>query len=396
MLDSAWRVRYTTWVAHVFHALERATASVYGGVGLAAVAHEIGVDELTWDDFATRAGFPRALMTAMEDLEAIGLVDLYMEMLCDVGRRADDIGERQIACHWPFVGSQFNGTLIVGQALDGWDADETTARWPVGLAQTDGGRRQILDGTRAWASARPEPMDEVLRWGHRRGSPFWNLSLRVMRRLEPDAQSWSSRHAWWNVYPIGFDRPKGSPYGPLKDAQAPHVGSMFWEVADLLQVRRVVILAGMDWWPAVRDRLGLQALARRSMPLIASGQLRRVNIVATYHPGADNAAPDVQIYAPATIEAAQTVLGACLVEPQRLSDLLDAARATGDEDVSELVFLTAFWSFAPEDADDDATSDLLMGGLAAIDDGTRLGEEDFGGARPATASANPALAILAG
>lgn len=94
----------------------------------------------------------------------------------------------------------------------------------------------------------------------------------------------------------------------------------------------------------------------------------------------DNAAPDVQTYAPATIEAAQMVLGACLAEPQRLSDLLDAVRATGDEDVSELVFLTAFWSFAPEDADDDATSDLLMGGLAAIDDGTRLDDEDFGGA----------------
>lgn len=215
-----------------------------------------------------------------------GLIRLYDATLRDVGQRAGEIGERQIACHWPFVGSQFSGTLIVGQALDGWDAEETTARWPVRMASREEGRLQIINGARAWAAARPEPMDEVLRWGHRRGSPFWNLSMRVMRLLEPDARPWASRHAWWNVYPIGFDRPKGSPYGPLKDAQAAHVGSMFWEVVDSLDARRVVILAGMDWWPDVRARLGLETLETRPSPLIAAGQSRGVSIVATYHPGA--------------------------------------------------------------------------------------------------------------
>jgi hypothetical protein len=100
-----------------------------------------------------------------------GLVDLHARMLNDVARRAGDVGDRQTACHWPFVGSQFNGTLIVGQALVGWDAEETTARWPIGTTSSDEGRRLIINGARAWASARQEPMDEVLRWGHRRGSP---------------------------------------------------------------------------------------------------------------------------------------------------------------------------------------------------------------------------------
>lgn len=95
--------------------------------------------------------------------------------------------------------SAFSGTLIVGEALAGWDADECSARWLAGEATTEAGRARIVDGTRAWAKARPEPIDEVLRWSNRRGSPFWGLSQRLMRILEPDAAPWQSRHAWWNV-----------------------------------------------------------------------------------------------------------------------------------------------------------------------------------------------------
>lgn len=51
------------------------------------------------------------------------------QMLRDVGFRADEIGIRDIASHWPFVGPDFRGTLIVGQGLADRDAEETTARW---------------------------------------------------------------------------------------------------------------------------------------------------------------------------------------------------------------------------------------------------------------------------
>jgi hypothetical protein len=97
-------VRYSTWVAAVFHALERATQSVYGGVGLAAVALEVGVDEPTWDDFAKREGLPRALMTAMEDLEAIGLVEFanvsHGNKLTPEGRDLAAAGLRSL---WPAI-----------------------------------------------------------------------------------------------------------------------------------------------------------------------------------------------------------------------------------------------------------------------------------------------------
>lgn len=210
----------------------------------------------------------------------------YAHMLLDVGARATDLGDRPIASHWPFVGSHFSGTLIVGQALAGWDAHETDARWLAAETTTEAGRARIIEGTMAWAKARREPMEEVLRWSHRRGSPFWGLSQRLMRILEPDAQPWYSRHAWWNVYPLGLDRPGASPGPKLRAAQEEHVGGLFWDVVDMLATRRIVIVAGADWWPDVRERLGLQHLERRSTPILAAGRATDVTVVATYHPGA--------------------------------------------------------------------------------------------------------------
>jgi hypothetical protein len=216
----------------------------------------------------------------------VSLADRYEEMLVDVGARASEFGDRPIASHWPFVGSHFSGTIIVGQALAGWDAEDCSARWLADEATTDAGRAAIVKGTRAWAESRPEPMDEVMRWSHRWGSPFWGLSQRLMRILEPDATPWHSRHAWWNVYPLGWDRPGSSPGPKLRAAQAGHVGGLFWEVVSMLQARRIVIVAGADWWPDVRARLGLEHLERRSTPILAAGRARDVTVVATYHPGA--------------------------------------------------------------------------------------------------------------
>jgi hypothetical protein len=216
----------------------------------------------------------------------VSLAGRYERMLADVGARAAEFGDRPIASHWPFVGSQFSGTVIVGQALAGWDAEECSARWLAAEATTVAGRARIVDGTRAWARYHTEPMDEVLRWGHRSRSPFWGLSQRLMPILEPDASPWYSRHAWWNVYPLGWDRPGSSPGPKLRVAQAEHVGGLFWGVVDLLQAKRVVIVAGADWWPDVRERLSLEHLEPRSRPILAAGRAADVAIVATYHPGA--------------------------------------------------------------------------------------------------------------
>ena len=183
---------------------------------------------------------------------------VYLRMLEAVGARAGDIGPGIIAAHWPFVGSNYNGLVVVGQALQGWDASETPARWTAAEATTVASRQALLDGTREWARSRPEPMWEVLRWGHRSGSPFWSVSRRLVPALEPDSGgAWYSRYAWWNVYPLGWD----------------DIGA-----------RRIVLVAGKDWWPDVRGLLDLGDLRDGERPVLASGRSHGRQIVASYHP----------------------------------------------------------------------------------------------------------------
>jgi hypothetical protein len=161
-------------------------------------------------------------------------------MLEAVGARAGDIGPGIIAAHWPFVGSDYQGLVVVGQALQGWDAAETPARWTAAEASTPEGRQYLLKGAREWAKTRPEPIWEVVRWGHRSGSPFWSVSRRLVPVLEPDrAGVWYSRYAWWNVYPLGWDEPDKGPDGALKAVQTPLVGELFWAVMDDIGALRI-------------------------------------------------------------------------------------------------------------------------------------------------------------
>lgn len=68
-------MRYVPWVSKVFHAVADASRnSLGGGASLAAVGGVLGFDGLAYDDFVARKGPPGALMTAMYDLDKIGLV----------------------------------------------------------------------------------------------------------------------------------------------------------------------------------------------------------------------------------------------------------------------------------------------------------------------------------
>jgi len=147
---------------------------------------------------------PRAPSVRQYDIVSErGAIDTYVEMLKGVADRADEIGPRVIASHWPFVGSDYRRLLVVGQSLAGWDDRDSSALWTPDAAATEQGRRAILEGTRAWAVSRAEPMTVPLRTrGH---SPFWSLSSRTVRLLEPDgASQWYSRYAWWNLFPLGW------------------------------------------------------------------------------------------------------------------------------------------------------------------------------------------------
>jgi hypothetical protein len=230
----------------------------------------------------------------------------YMRMLEGVADRADAIGPRVIASHWPFVGSDYRRLLVVGQALAGWDHHASPALWTPEAAATKEGRHAILDGARAWAVSRSEPMTVPLRTrGH---SPFWSLSGRTVRNLEPDGpRAWYSRYAWWNLFPLGWGDSNSSPwFDRLWDAQFPHLGELFWEVVDWLEPTRIVILAGQDFWWQTARPLGLDALARLPRPLVAAGVLQARVIVWTY-PGARLKGVSRQSFAAAIADAVRAI-----------------------------------------------------------------------------------------
>jgi hypothetical protein len=218
-------------------------------------------------------------------MSELGADVLYLQMLEGVADRADRIGNRVIASHWPFVGSDYRGLLVVGQALAGWDDPKAPALWtPSRVAATEG-RRAVLAATKEWARASAEPMTEPLRT--RSGSPFWTLSRRFVPALEPDGRApWFGRYAWWNLFPLGWGDTNKSPDGALWMAQVAHVPDLFWEIVDHLDPSRIVVLAGKTYWDQMAEPLGLRDLDSLKWPLIAGGRLDGRSIVWTYHPGA--------------------------------------------------------------------------------------------------------------
>jgi hypothetical protein len=119
--------------------------------------------------------------------------------------------------------------------------------------------------------------------------------------------------------------------------------------------------------------------------LLAGGRVIEPREALDEDPGdPDAAGPDPQAYPVPVMTAARDVLTTCVATPRRLSALVaDARRAPNPEDVAELVWLTALWSFAPEDSAGDetvGTVDALAGGLAALDDGMLLDDPEFTGA----------------
>jgi hypothetical protein len=173
-----------------------------------------------------------------------GATAAYLHMLGGVADRADRIGNRVIASHWPFVGSDYRRLVVVGQALAGWDDPRSPALWTPGDVGSKPGRHSVLAATQVWgARTGASPLTEPLRT--RSGSPFWTLSKRVVAALEPDGRSpWYSRYAWWNLFPLGWGDKNQSSGGALWMAQVRHVPELFWEVVDLLDPNRIVVLAG--------------------------------------------------------------------------------------------------------------------------------------------------------
>lgn len=67
-------MRYVDWVNRVFDAVAATAPSAHGGVGLSQVAEALELGPLAWEDFAQQRQPAAALVTAMTDLENLGLL----------------------------------------------------------------------------------------------------------------------------------------------------------------------------------------------------------------------------------------------------------------------------------------------------------------------------------
>lgn len=96
----------------------------------------------------------------------------------------------------------------------------------------------------------------------------------------------------------------------------------------------------------------------------------------------DGEGTDPQAFPAVSLAAAGAIMGTARQETRRLSSLLSTARDTGDPDVVILVRLASLYTFAPEPSADDAAPPPgdLVAGLAAIDDGARLADDEYAGA----------------
>ena len=212
-------------------------------------------------------------------------VEAYDRLLASIALRADAIGLKGLASHWPHVGNDYRGLVIAGQALQGWDHAVAGARWQAADARTAEGRAAIIERSRTWFADAPDPVGVVATLSNRRGSPFWRLCRDVVEALEPDGHGpWYSRFAWANVYPVGPDDPPGSPGGPLKEAQDPHVGGLFAALLRMLDARRVVVISGPAyWWHPARSP-AFASLATQPFPLLRGGLVDGRTVVVGYHP----------------------------------------------------------------------------------------------------------------
>jgi hypothetical protein len=192
-------------------------------------------------------------------------VSAYDRLLASIGDRAAEIEPRPVLVHWPHVGSAYDGTVIVGQALRGW-AD----KFPASSFRTPDGRARAIETARERPD-RAEPMDWIATH-HVKNSPFWRTARLLVEALEPDHEfPWYARWCWLNLFPCAPDDPPENPGGPLREAQDPFVGELLAAHADLLDARRVIALVGPFWWPAAGPA-GLGDLPEVPSPLLRAGR----------------------------------------------------------------------------------------------------------------------------
>ena len=195
--------------------------------------------------------------------------DTYREMLtcCALNQRSHPNNlDCELAGLWPIVGTEYQsgkGTLFVGRATNGWrnkwtlrDILNSPEKASTFLKQIKTPIEPDAQKTMAW----------VLEKGEGRKSPWGNASafLRVTRDIaralgpdESDEENPLEAIAWSQLMKIAPEA-SGNPKQPLCDAQFYHCTKLLALEVAQLQPKRIVVIAGYDWFSDFAKTLQLE------------------------------------------------------------------------------------------------------------------------------------------
>lgn len=207
------------------------------------------------------------------------MIEAYRRLLVSLRSVTDLPGEAAMTSHWPVVGGNYSGDLlVVGQAVFGW-----IPRWDLGDLGDDSGLEGVLRDTRLQLNERVDPMSWIATNSHR-NSPFWRAVQLVSDSVASDpGGSWHGRVAWTNLYPVARQEPPGNPFGQLRAFQTEHAAVFLAATVAALKPRLVLVLGGPHWW-SFASLLGLDSMSVEPKPLLRSGDGLGARWVVGWHP----------------------------------------------------------------------------------------------------------------
>lgn len=191
---------------------------------------------------------------------------------------------------WPMRGCRYDGTLVIGRAVNDWDEDTA---WRLSDAATPRGRKRVASRTRVVSEPDTRcPMTWVTEsWGAERGqystktSAFWRTVFAATGAAE--ASCWPCTVAWSNLFKVA---PKGGGNPPAADRKAMLDGSarlLRMELEALLP-QRVLVLAGRSWFEPFERPLGLHVDWARGGLVEGVASQRGATWVIAPHPQGKN------------------------------------------------------------------------------------------------------------
>ncbi len=187
---------------------------------------------------------------------------IYNSLLQTVGVNHSE-KPKQLTAFWPMRGHQYDGDLyVIGRVTNGWN--ET---WEKEMAADVAQRIQLLTKARSGSESNQRcPLLWVI---DRAGDPVYNTNAsafwRVIKRVSLEgnhdlrrAAAWPSWICYSNLHKVAPDSRYIKPSAAFKRMQLSHSIRLIAQELIEFNPRRVLVLAGQDWFSPFEEGLGLK------------------------------------------------------------------------------------------------------------------------------------------